>query len=48
MAINTDALDTLIAKLNVQGINMLEHTTMTGGRRVCFFRGTRRRPARMY
>ena len=39
IAIDTDELDTLVKKLNAQGINILEQTTITGGRRVCFFEG---------
>ena len=37
IAIDTDALDTLVEKLNDQGIHILEQTTISGGRRVCFF-----------
>jgi len=39
IAIDTDELDTLVAKLKAQGIPILEQTTITGGRRVCFFEG---------
>ncbi len=39
IAIDTDELDNLIEKLKVQGINILEQTTISGGRRVCFFEG---------
>jgi catechol 2,3-dioxygenase-like lactoylglutathione lyase family enzyme len=39
MAIDTDELDTLVEKPNAQGIPILEQTTITGGRRVCFFEG---------
>src|SRR5919202_6923982 len=39
IAIDTDELDTLVEKLKAQGINILEQTTITGGRRVCFFEG---------
>ena len=39
IAIDTDELDALVAKLAAQGINILEQTTVSGGRRVCFFEG---------
>lgn len=39
IAIDTDELDSLIEKLKAQGINILEQTTISGGRRVCFFEG---------
>ena len=39
IAIDTDELDTLIAKLKAQGIHILEQTIVSGGRRVCFFEG---------
>src|SRR5262249_16757552 len=39
IAIDTDELDNLVEKLKVQGINILEQTTISGGRRVCFFEG---------
>jgi catechol 2,3-dioxygenase-like lactoylglutathione lyase family enzyme len=39
IAIDTDELDTLVAKLKTQGINILQQTTISGGRRVCFFEG---------
>lgn len=39
IALNTDALDPLVAKLQAQGIKILEQTTISGGRRVCFFEG---------
>ena len=39
LAIDTDELDALVAKLKAQGINILEETTVSGGRRVCFFEG---------
>jgi len=39
IAIDTDELDALVAKLKAQGINILEQTTISGGRRVCFFEG---------
>ena len=39
IAIDTDELDTLIEKLKGQGINILEQTVVSGGRRVCFFEG---------
>ena len=37
--IDTDELDSLVQKLNAQGINILEQTEISGGRRVCFFEG---------
>ena len=39
LAIDTDELDTIIAKLKARGINILEQTVVSGGRRVCFFEG---------
>jgi catechol 2,3-dioxygenase-like lactoylglutathione lyase family enzyme len=39
IAIDTDELDTLIEKLKVQGIHILEQTVVSGDRRVCFFEG---------
>jgi lactoylglutathione lyase len=39
IAIDTDELDALVQKLKSQGINILEQTTVSGGRRVCFFEG---------
>jgi hypothetical protein len=29
----------VVEKLKAQGINILEETTISGGRRVCFFEG---------
>lgn len=39
LAIDTDELDVLVAKLEAQGIHILEKTVVSGGRRVCFFEG---------
>lgn len=39
IAVDTDELDSLVEKLKVQGIHILEQTTISGGRRVCFFEG---------
>ncbi|GIX48173.1 MAG: hypothetical protein KatS3mg131_2384 [Candidatus Tectimicrobiota bacterium] len=39
IAIDTDELDRLVEKLKAQGIRILEETTISGGRRVCFFEG---------
>jgi lactoylglutathione lyase len=39
IAIDTDELDVLVEKLKAQGINILEETIVSGGRRVCFFEG---------
>ena len=39
IAIDTDELDALVEKLKAQGINILEQTVVSGGRRVCFFEG---------
>jgi catechol 2,3-dioxygenase-like lactoylglutathione lyase family enzyme len=39
IAIDTDELDVLVKKLEGQGIRILEQTTVSGGRRVCFFEG---------
>ena len=32
-------LPTIVDKLKAPGINILEQTTISGGRRVCFFEG---------
>ena len=39
IAIDTDELDALVEKLKAKGIRILEQTTVSGGRRVCFFEG---------
>ena len=39
IAIDTDELDTLVENLEARGIAILEQTTVSGGRRVCFFEG---------
>jgi catechol 2,3-dioxygenase-like lactoylglutathione lyase family enzyme len=39
IAIDTDELDNVVAKLKAQGISILEQTVVSGGRRVCFFEG---------
>jgi catechol 2,3-dioxygenase-like lactoylglutathione lyase family enzyme len=39
IAIDTDELDALVKKLADRGINILEQTMVSGGRRVCFFEG---------
>jgi catechol 2,3-dioxygenase-like lactoylglutathione lyase family enzyme len=39
IAIDTDELDAIVAKLKGQGIHILEETVVSGGRRVCFFEG---------
>lgn len=39
IAIDTDELDALVEKLKAKGINILEQTVVSGGRRVCFFEG---------
>jgi lactoylglutathione lyase len=39
LAIDTDELDALVAQLKARGIEILEQTTVSGGRRVCFFEG---------
>jgi catechol 2,3-dioxygenase-like lactoylglutathione lyase family enzyme len=39
IAIDTDAMDELVNKLKAKGIEILEETSITGGRRVCFFEG---------
>ncbi|MGH8058065.1 MAG: VOC family protein [Candidatus Entotheonellia bacterium] len=39
IAIDTDEMDALVDKLKAQGINILEQTSISGGRRVCFFEG---------
>jgi predicted lactoylglutathione lyase len=36
---DTDQLDTLVAKLKASGAKILEETVVTGNRRVCFFEG---------
>jgi catechol 2,3-dioxygenase-like lactoylglutathione lyase family enzyme len=33
------SIDALVEKLKTQGINILEQTSISGGRRVCFFEG---------
>lgn len=39
IAMDTDELDSVVAKLKAQGIGILEETVVTGNRRVCFFEG---------
>jgi len=39
IAIDTDDLDAVVKKLKRRGINILEETTVSGGKRVCFFEG---------
>ena len=39
LAIDTDELDSIVAKLKDRGIHILEETVVSGGRRVCFFEG---------
>lgn len=39
IALDTDELDNIVAKLKARGINILEQTVVSGGRRVCFFEG---------
>ena len=39
IAIDTDELDNVVEKLKARGINILEQTMISGGRRVCFFEG---------
>jgi catechol 2,3-dioxygenase-like lactoylglutathione lyase family enzyme len=39
LAIDTDELDSVVEKLKARGINILEQTVVSGGRRVCFFEG---------
>jgi len=39
IAIDTDELDALVERLKARGINILEQTVVSGGRRVCFFEG---------
>jgi catechol 2,3-dioxygenase-like lactoylglutathione lyase family enzyme len=39
IAIDTDELDTVVEKLKAQGINILEQTSISGGRRVFLFEG---------
>ena len=36
---NKPAVDKRVGELKAQGINILEQTTISGGRRVCFFEG---------
>ena len=39
IAIDTDDLDSVVASMKANGVNILEETTVGGGRRVCFFQG---------
>ena len=39
IAMDTDELDSLVAKLKAQNIGILEETVVSGDRRVCFFQG---------
>ncbi|MGQ4810218.1 hypothetical protein NKDENANG_03667 [Candidatus Entotheonellaceae bacterium PAL068K] len=39
IAIDTDEFDSLVGKLRASGTRILEQTTISGGRRVCFFEG---------
>ncbi len=39
IAMDTDKLDELVAKLKAQNIGILEETVVSGNRRVCFFEG---------
>jgi catechol 2,3-dioxygenase-like lactoylglutathione lyase family enzyme len=39
IAIDTDDMAGLVDKLKASGINILEETSISGGRRVCFFEG---------
>ena len=39
IAIDTDELDVVVAKLKERGIGILEQTVVSRGRRVCFFEG---------
>lgn len=39
IAMDTDELDTVVAKLKASGGKVLEETVVSGGRRVCFFEG---------
>jgi len=39
IAIDTDDLDNVVASMKANGVNILEETTVGGGRRVCFFQG---------
>jgi catechol 2,3-dioxygenase-like lactoylglutathione lyase family enzyme len=39
LAIDTDELDAVVARLKEKGIGILEETVVTGNRRVCFFEG---------
>jgi len=37
--VDTDELDTVVAKLKAQGIGIFEETVVSGGGCVCFFEG---------
>jgi lactoylglutathione lyase len=39
IAIDTDELDKVVDRLKAEGVNILEQTVVSGGRRVCFFEG---------
>jgi len=39
IAMDTDELDSLVAKLKAGGAKILEETVVSGNRRVCFFEG---------
>lgn len=39
IAMDTDELDSVVAKLKAGGGKVLEETVVSGGRRVCFFEG---------
>ena len=39
IAIDTDEMEALVDKLKAGGVRILEETSITGGRRVCFFEG---------
>jgi lactoylglutathione lyase len=39
IAIDTDEMDSLVDKLKASGVHILEETSISGGRRVCFFEG---------
>jgi lactoylglutathione lyase len=39
IAIDTDDMNSLVAKLKDSGVRILEETSVGGGRRVCFFEG---------
>jgi hypothetical protein len=39
IAIDTDELDGVVAKLKAQGIGILEEAVVSGGRHMCFFEG---------